>query len=46
MTPEQALAILEQATGALQLTRADHAKLLEALRVLSKVITETAQKEQ
>lgn len=42
MNPQQALALLEQATGLLTLTRADHQKVVEALQTLARVVSPPA----
>lgn len=44
MTPEQALKILEDATGRLTLTRGDHLTIANALETLNKLIQETKEK--
>lgn len=36
MTPEQALALLDQVTSLLTLNRADHGKVIQALEALKK----------
>lgn len=38
MTPEQALAILDQVTSRVPLTRDDHAKVVEALKIFQKLM--------
>lgn len=38
MTPEQALELITQATAHLNLNRAQHEKIIEALQVLKKAI--------
>lgn len=45
MTPEQALSIISQATGLLQLTRKDHLTITEALKVLSIAVAPKVQPE-
>lgn len=38
MSPEQAFQLLEQATAQLQATRAGHAQIIEALKVIKQLI--------
>jgi len=38
MTPEQALQVIDQATSLLQMTRAQHGQIIQALEVLKKAI--------
>ena len=45
MTPEQALQLIEQVTGLLQLNREDHNKILAALEVLRGACKPTEQPE-
>ena len=44
MKPEQALAVLEQATRALSATRDQHAQIIEALKVLAEVVNKQESK--
>jgi len=39
MTPQDALQLIDQATSMLQLNRADHARIQEALRILAAAIS-------
>lgn len=43
MSPENALNLIEQATGLLQLNRADHQNILEAVRVLREAVKQPEQ---
>ena len=40
MTPEQALQILDQATGEARLSRQDHISVQEAIKLLANIIVE------
>ena len=43
MTPQEAIALLDRAVSAMTLTRADHIKLIEAVKILQ---TELAKKKE
>jgi hypothetical protein len=45
MTPTQALEVLEKATGLLQLNRADHQVIVNALKVLVDFVDKNSDKE-
>jgi len=46
MTPIKALALLEKATGLLQLGRQDHANIIEAVKVINTELAKQNKKEE
>lgn len=44
MTPQEAIQLLDQLTAQIQLSRNDHAKVEEALKILAEAVTKNTEK--